>query len=220
MLRNGQWPVEWRTALPNPDWKQWKHQRAHDGKWNLAPYVYEYAYKYHTCIQSWKNRGHLYSIVLYLVIIARQRLVHLPIECLMSGRPCLCHQQAFLDSVSWNLRQEDFLTFVPKVRNPKFHWRIEFVCSYRPQITPKKGLVRPASCSSGATSNGQWRRAAVPSTKPRPILEVTSRPPSGGLAVGRFSKVKESTQEIIWKTTLDVWNHCYFGWLSCSRAKS
>ena len=28
------WPVEWRKGLPNPDWKQWKHRRAHDGKWN------------------------------------------------------------------------------------------------------------------------------------------------------------------------------------------
>ena len=41
------------------------------------------------------------------------RLVHLPIECLMSGRPCLCHQQAFLDSMSWNLRQQDFLALGP-----------------------------------------------------------------------------------------------------------
>ena len=45
----------------------------------------------------------------------RIRLVHLPIECLMSGRPRLCHQQAFLDSVSWNLRQQDFLALGPGV---------------------------------------------------------------------------------------------------------
>ena len=158
------------------------------------PYLYTYAYKCQTSIQSLKKRCQLYLFV----IIARESLdtfgsfTHWqPIECFMSGRPCLCHQQAFLDSMSWNLRQQaarlsctwsDLVLVVlchchcPKgakscqIANSSGALSL-FVrfCSYLPKVTPKKDENRLASCSSGTTRGGQWRRAAVPSPKPRPI---------------------------------------------------
>ena len=174
------WPVEWRKGLPNPDWKQWKHRRAHDGKWNpIIVWIWICLQMSHVHSKSKK-----WSIVSYCN--------HYKVTCgyVWFIYPlsvwCLVDPACATSKPSWTACPETwgnkisctrswwFFAIVPKVPNRKFHWRIKFVCSYLPKITPQ--LVRLASCSSGATRGGQWRRAAVPSTKPRPILTHQGHP--------------------------------------------
>ena len=109
------------------------------------PYLYTYAYKFQTSIQSLKKRGQLYLIV----IIARERLdtfgsfTHSMFDVwstLLVTPASLLGQhvvkpEAVRLSCTWSWW---FFAIVPKVPNRKFHWRIEIVCSYLPKISPKK----------------------------------------------------------------------------------